>query len=97
VLIARLLCTDPKYLMLDDPMRGIDIGAKAEIERLIVELAGMGLGVLMTSSELEEVIGVSDRIVVIRDGETRGGMGRDQASFETVAAAIASDATEPAR
>jgi ribose transport system ATP-binding protein len=97
VLIARLLCADPKYLLLDDPMRGIDIGAKGEIERLIVELSGMGLGVLMTSSELEEVIGVSDRIVVIRDGATRGGIARDEASFETVAAAIASDTAEPAR
>ena len=97
VLIARLLCADPKYLLLDDPMRGIDIGAKSEIERLIVELSGMGLGVLMTSSELEEVIGVSDRIVVMRDGATRGGIARDQASFETVAASIASERAEPAQ
>jgi galactofuranose transport system ATP-binding protein len=97
VLIARLLCADPKYLLLDDPMRGIDIGAKSEIERLIVELSGMGLGVLMTSSELEEVIGVSDRIVVMRDGATRGDIARDQASFETVAASIASERAEPAQ
>lgn len=91
VLIARLLCTNPKYLMLDDPMRGIDIGAKAEIEHLIVELSGEGLGVLMCSSELAEVTGISDRIVVIRDGQSRGEIDREGASFDEVAAAMAAD------
>jgi ribose transport system ATP-binding protein len=89
VLIARLLCSDPAYLLLDDPMRGIDVGAKAEIERLIVALADTGLGVLVTSSELEEVLGLGDRIVIVRDGQTTGEIGRDKASFESVAAAIA--------
>jgi len=91
VLLARLLCTNPRYLLLDDPMRGIDVGAKAEIERRIVELSGQGLGVLMTSSELEEVLGLSDRIVVMRDGETGATFDRAEASFASVAGAIAGD------
>ena len=57
-------------------MRGIDVGAKAEIERLIVALADTGLGVLVTSSELEEVLGLGDRIVIVRDGRTTGEIGR---------------------
>jgi len=89
VLIARLLCSDPRYLLLDDPMRGIDVGAKAEIERLIVGLADAGLGVLVTSSELEEVLGLADRIVIVRDGRTTGEIARAEASFDAVAGAIA--------
>jgi ribose transport system ATP-binding protein len=96
VLIARLLCTDPAFLLLDDPMRGIDVGAKAEIERLIIALSGQGLGVLMTSSELEEVLGLGDRIVVVRDGETRGVLDHAAASFANVASAIAGDEIRPA-
>ena len=68
VLLARWLATDPKLLILDEPTRGIDVGAKAEIQRLIRELAEQGLGVLMISSELEEVIEGSDRVTVLRDG-----------------------------
>jgi galactofuranose transport system ATP-binding protein len=92
VLIARLLCADPRFLLLDDPMRGIDVGAKAEIERLIVTLADSGLGVLVTSSELEEVLSLGDRIVVVRDGRTVGELKRGEGTFETVAEAIAEDA-----
>lgn len=69
VLLARWLCKNPKYLMLDEPTRGIDIGAKGEIQSLINELADEGLGVLMISSELEELVEGSTRIVVMRDGE----------------------------
>jgi len=70
VLLARWLCLNPKLLILDEPTRGIDIGAKAEIQRLIDELAEKGLGVLMISSELEELTEGSDRVVVLRDGQT---------------------------
>jgi ribose transport system ATP-binding protein len=69
VLLARWLCKNPKFLILDEPTRGIDIGAKGEIQSLINELAGEGLGVLMISSELEELVEGSSRVVVMRDGE----------------------------
>ncbi|HEX9337598.1 MAG TPA: ATP-binding cassette domain-containing protein, partial [Pseudonocardiaceae bacterium] len=68
VLLARWLCVHPKVLLLDEPTRGIDVGAKAEVQRLIDELAGDGLGVLLISSELEELIEGSDRVVVLREG-----------------------------
>jgi ribose transport system ATP-binding protein len=77
VLLARWLCKNPKFLILDEPTRGIDIGAKGEIQSLINELAEGGLGVLMISSELEELVEGSSRVVVMRDGrsvaELRGG------------------------
>jgi galactofuranose transport system ATP-binding protein len=68
VLIARSLCMDPKLLILDEPTRGIDIGAKGEIQALVNELAADGLGVLMVSSEVEELVEGSRRVVVLRDG-----------------------------
>ena len=68
VLLARWLCKNPKFLILDEPTRGIDIGAKGEIQSLINELAAEGLGVLMISSELEELVEGSSRVVVMRDG-----------------------------
>ncbi|MEW5928147.1 MAG: sugar ABC transporter ATP-binding protein [Gemmatimonadota bacterium] len=69
VLLARWLCMHPALLILDEPTRGIDIGAKAEIQALINELAATGLGVLMISSELEELVEGSSRVVVLRDGQ----------------------------
>jgi monosaccharide-transporting ATPase len=68
VLLARWLCTSPRLLILDEPTRGIDIGAKGEIQALVNELAAQGLGVLMISSELEELVEGSSRVVVLRDG-----------------------------
>jgi ribose transport system ATP-binding protein len=70
VLLARWLCLNPRLLILDEPTRGIDVGAKAEIQALIEELAEKGLGVMMISSELEELLEGSDRVVVMRDGQT---------------------------
>ncbi|MNQ68359.1 Arabinose import ATP-binding protein AraG [compost metagenome] len=67
VLLARCLLTDPSLLILDEPTRGIDIGAKAEIQKLVLSLAQKGMSVLFISSELEEVLRVSHRIVVLRD------------------------------
>ena len=69
VLLARWLCMNPKLLILDEPTRGIDVGAKAEIQRLIRKLADDGLGVLMISSEIEEIVEGSDRVFVLRDGK----------------------------
>ncbi|HEY8576914.1 MAG TPA: sugar ABC transporter ATP-binding protein [Devosia sp.] len=70
VLLARWLATNPKLLILDEPTRGIDVGAKGEIQRLIRELADQGLAVLMISSELEEVVEGADRVFVLREGRT---------------------------
>lgn len=67
VLLARWLVTEPKLLILDEPTRGIDIGAKTEIQKLVLTLAEKGMSVLFISSELEEVLRVSDRIAVLRD------------------------------
>ncbi|HWT03764.1 MAG TPA: sugar ABC transporter ATP-binding protein [Pyrinomonadaceae bacterium] len=68
VLLARWLCKQPKFLLLDEPTRGIDVGAKAEIQSLVGQLAGEGMGVLMISSELEELVEGSSRVLVMRDG-----------------------------
>jgi galactofuranose transport system ATP-binding protein len=72
VLLARWLCLNPKVLILDEPTRGIDVGAKAEVQKLIDGLAEEGLGVIMISSELEEVAEGSDRVVVLKDGGVAG-------------------------
>jgi ribose transport system ATP-binding protein len=70
VLLARWLCMNPKLLILDEPTRGIDVGAKAEIQSLIRKLANDGLGVLMISSELEEIVEGANRVFVLREGRT---------------------------
>ena len=75
VLLSRLLETVPKVLILDEPTRGVDIGAKSEIYRIIDELAQGGAAVLVISSELPEVVGIADRVVVMREGETTGEVG----------------------
>ncbi|MEO8337240.1 MAG: sugar ABC transporter ATP-binding protein [bacterium] len=89
VLLARWLCTDPALLILDEPTRGIDIGAKGEIQHLLNELADAGLGVLMISSELEELVEGSSRVVVLRDGrnvaELRGTAISEQAIIHAMA------------
>ncbi|WP_192384265.1 ATP-binding cassette domain-containing protein, partial [Mesorhizobium silamurunense] len=72
VLLARLLETAPKVIILDEPTRGVDVGAKSEIYRLIDSLANKGIAILMISSELPEVIGVADRVLVMRDGAIAG-------------------------
>lgn len=72
VLLARLLQTEPKVLILDEPTRGIDIGAKAEIYRIIDELAANGAAIMMISSELPEIVGTADRVFVMREGTIVG-------------------------
>jgi len=72
VLVARWLLTKPEILFLDEPTRGIDVGAKAEIHRLITNLAGQGKSIVMVSSELPEIMGMSDRIVVMHEGKVTG-------------------------
>ena len=72
VLVARWLLTDPDILFLDEPTRGIDVGAKSEIHRLITNLAGQGKSIVMVSSELPEVMGMSDRIMIMHEGTVTG-------------------------
>ncbi|MFF1609024.1 sugar ABC transporter ATP-binding protein [Amycolatopsis sp. NPDC058278] len=91
VLLARWLATGPKILLLDEPTRGIDVGAKAEVQALIDELAQEGLGVLLISSELEELIDGSDRVVVLRDGSAVGELTGDRITEENVLTAIAAE------
>jgi monosaccharide-transporting ATPase len=94
VLLARWLATGPKILLLDEPTRGIDVGAKAEVQALIDELAREGLGVLLISSELEELIDGSDRVVVLRDGSVVGELTRsgvDRITEENILTAIATE------
>jgi rhamnose transport system ATP-binding protein len=86
VALARGLATKPRVLILDEPTQGIDVGAKAEVHRLMAELAAAGLGVLVISSDLPEVLGVSDRLVVMRGGRVAGALGRDVATPEKVLA-----------
>ena len=92
VLLARWLCLQPKVLLLDEPTRGIDVGAKAEVQALINELAGDGLGVLLISSELEELIEGSDRVVVLKDGRVVGELEGEQVSEDTLLGVLAQDA-----
>jgi inositol transport system ATP-binding protein len=79
VLIGRWLMLKPKILILDEPTRGIDVGAKAEIHRLVCELAGQGVAVLMISSEMPEVLGMSDRVMVMHEGRMTGILDRADA------------------
>jgi monosaccharide-transporting ATPase len=89
VLLARWLCMNPRLLILDEPTRGIDVGAKAEIQSLIGQLAADGLGVLMISSEMEEILEGSDRVFVLREGKTVANLEREQISEEAIIAAMA--------
>jgi inositol transport system ATP-binding protein len=79
VLIGRWLLTNPKILILDEPTRGIDVGAKAEIHRLVSGLVRQGVAVLMISSEMPEVLGMSDRIMVMHEGRVTGFVDRADA------------------
>ena len=92
VLLARWLCTDPKLLILDEPTRGIDIGAKGEIQHLVNELATQGLGVLMISSELEELVEGSARVVVLRDGRNVAELQGSDISQQAIIRAMAQEA-----
>jgi galactofuranose transport system ATP-binding protein len=89
VLLARWLCMNPKLLILDEPTRGIDVGAKAEIQALIRKLATEGLGVLMISSELEEIVEGADRVFVLREGVSVAEMNRADATEASIMRAMA--------
>ncbi len=99
VLLARWLCTDPKLLILDEPTRGIDVGAKRDIQVLVRQLADEGLAVLLISSELEEIVANSDRVVTLRDGravaELVGDDINEGALMQAMATGAAADTGSP--
>jgi ribose transport system ATP-binding protein len=94
VLLARLLCLNPRVLLLDEPTRGIDVGAKAEVQALIAELAEKGMAVVLISSELEEVVEGSDTVVVLRDGSQLGRLVGDDITEDAIMDLIADAAAE---
>jgi len=96
VVLAKWLATEPKLLILDEPTRGIDVGTKAEVHRLMSELAGRGLAVLMISSELPEVLGMADRVLVMHEGRLTAELSRSEADEETVIRAATGQVTEAA-
>ena len=84
VVLARWLALRPRVLLLDEPTRGIDVGAKAEIYGLMGELVRQGVGILMISSELPEILGMSDRVLVVREGTIAGELRRGEATQEAI-------------
>jgi rhamnose transport system ATP-binding protein len=86
VALARWLATEPKVIILDEPTQGIDVGAKAEIHKLMGDLAARGMAVLMISSELPEVLGMSDRVAVLHQGRLAGLLDRKDATQEKILA-----------
>jgi len=85
--LAKMLLARPKILILDEPTRGVDVGAKAEIYRLIADLARQGIAIIMVSSELPEILGISDRVIVISEGELRADFVNKNLTQETIMAA----------
>ena len=89
VIIARWLLTNPDYLILDEPTRGIDIGTKTEIQKLVLDLADQGMAVTFISSEVEEMLRTCSRMAVLRDGQKVGELEEDELSQSGVMKAIA--------
>jgi len=84
VVLGKWLATNPRILIMDEPTRGIDVGAKAEIHQLMRRLAGEGMAILMISSELPEVLGMSDRVLVMNGGRIVGEFDKEHATAEAV-------------
>ncbi|UAJ78443.1 sugar ABC transporter ATP-binding protein [Leifsonia sp. ZF2019] len=97
VVLGKWLSTEPRVLIIDEPTRGIDVGTKAEVHRLLSELAGRGMGILMISSELPEVLGMADRVLVVREGRITAEFDRADADAENVMFAATHAAEEAAR
>jgi inositol transport system ATP-binding protein len=84
VLLARWLLNDPDILILDEPTRGVDVGAKSEIHKIMSKLAQEGKAIIMISSELPEILGMSDRIIVMHEGHKKGELAREEANQEKI-------------
>ena len=89
VLIGRALAVDPRILLLDEPTRGVDIGSKQEIYSLIERLVAEGMAVVLISSDMEEILRLSDKVVVLRRGRVAATLSRDEASESSVMKAAA--------
>ncbi|MEO6530578.1 MAG: sugar ABC transporter ATP-binding protein [Specibacter sp.] len=92
VVLAKWLATEPRLLIIDEPTRGIDVGTKSEVHRLISDLAGRGIAILMISSELPEVLGMADRVLVMREGQITAELNRADANPESIMHAATSSA-----
>ncbi|QQE13927.1 sugar ABC transporter ATP-binding protein [Planctomycetota bacterium] len=97
VILARWLAIQPELLMLDEPTRGIDIGAKAEIEKLIADLCQKGMALLFISSELEEIVRDSHRVIVLKDRKKVGEISGDEIQLDRIMKIIASDSKKPVK
>jgi rhamnose transport system ATP-binding protein len=84
VMLSKWLNTKPRLLILDEPTRGIDVGAKAEVHQMIDDLAAQGLAIILISSDLPEVLAMSDRVLVMREGRQMGIFSRGEATQERV-------------
>ena len=84
VVLAKWLASEPKVLIMDEPTRGIDVGAKAEVHALMSRLAQQGLGIVMISSEMPEIIGMSDRVIVMCQGRVTGEFERSEFNQERI-------------
>ena len=84
VVLGKWLAIQPRVLFLDEPTRGIDVGAKQEIYKLMEELARKGVAILFVSSEMEEILGMSDRVLVMHEGRLTGELQRSELSEEAV-------------
>ena len=83
-MLAKWLATEPKLLIVDEPTRGIDVGTKSDVHKLLSDLAGQGIGILMISSELPEVLGMADRVLVMHEGRVTAELTRAEATAESV-------------
>jgi D-xylose transport system ATP-binding protein len=93
--LSKMLLTQPRILILDEPTRGVDVGAKYEIYQLMLDLASQGMSIIMVSSELAEVLGISDRVLVVGEGKLRGDFVNQGLSQETVLAAALAQTQPP--
>jgi rhamnose transport system ATP-binding protein len=94
VALARWLAIDPLVLILDEPTQGVDVGSKSEIHHLMAELAARGVAIVMISSELSEILAMSDRIAVMHDGAIRGVLAREEATQEKILSLVMGTASE---
>jgi ABC-type sugar transport system ATPase subunit len=95
VVVAKWLASKPKVLILDEPTRGIDVGAKAEVHAIMAQLAEQGVGILMISSELPEVLAMSDRVLVMHEGRLTGEFSHEDATEEKVMMAATGTEVDP--
>ena len=84
VVLAKWLATRPRLLIVDEPTRGVDVGAKSEVHRTLSQLAKEGMGIIMISSDLPEVIGMADRVLVMHEGKLTAELSRGEATEETI-------------